>query len=181
MSGDLPAVSVEALSPVFSARPSDDQFCVTTQGQRNLEQLGQRLAGTHHLVGLYVPESAEPDYNPDEAQYGRVIALVRMIKMPAGLTVHSYQSGCLEFRGNQLVDRWPVGWPSETVFYSSHGGPVLRDAVASALHVYRYGTWASQFLQGPIDLRPMPHLRKRLLAEVMYQINLDPTTQLRPF
>jgi len=173
--------SIAALSPVFSVDPNGTCFCVTTQGQRNLVQLGQRLAGGRALVGLYVPESAEPDYNPDAAQYGRVVALVRMLSMLPGQTVHAYPSGCLDYRGGQLIDRWPVGWPSEMVFYSPHGGPVLRDAVASALQVYDYGGWAGQFLQGPIDLRPMPALRQRLMAEIRHQIACNPGTQIRPF
>jgi hypothetical protein len=32
-------------------------------------------------------------------------------------------------KGKTLVDRWPIGWPSEVVFFSNHGGPVLRDVV----------------------------------------------------
>ena len=57
--------SIEALSPVFGADPGD-RFCVTWQGQRNLVQLGARLAGNARaLVGLYVTESAEPEYNAD--------------------------------------------------------------------------------------------------------------------
>ncbi len=58
---------------------------------------------------------------------------------------------------------------------------MLRDAVAFALQVYEYGSWASQFLQGPIDLRPMPALRHRLLLEIQHQITRDPGTQIRPF
>lgn len=173
--------SIAALSPVFSVDPNGTCFCVTNQGQRNLVELGQRLAGGCALVGLYVPESADADYNPDDKQYGRVVALVRMLTMSPGQTIYSYPSGCKEYRGGQLIDRWPVGWPSETVFYSPHGGPVLRDAVASALRVYNYGSWAGQFLQGPIDLRPMPALRQLLMAEIRHQIARDPRTQIRPF
>lgn len=172
---------IAALSPVFSADPNGTHFCVTLQGQQKLEQLGQRLAGSRTLVGLYVPESTESDYNSDDAQYGRVVALVRMLPMPPGQTVHAYKSGCLEYRRSQLVDRWPVGWPSEVVFHSPHGGPVLRHAVASALQVYDYGSWAGQFLQGPIDLGPIPALRRQLLAEIQHQIARNPRTQLRPF
>lgn len=173
--------SIAALSPVFGVDPNGTQFCVTQQAQRNLLQLGQRGADTPILVGLYVPEGAETAYNPDGAQYGRVVALVRVLPMPPGHTVHAYPSGCFEYRGGQLVDRWPIGLPSETVFYSPHGGPVLRDAVAFALQVYDYASWAGQFLQGPIDLRPMPALRQRLMAEIRHQVALNPRTQIRPF
>jgi hypothetical protein len=173
--------SIEALSPVFSADPQQNCFCVTVQGQRNLLALGARLAGSRDLVGLYVTESAEPDYQPDAAQYGRVVALVRMLPMPSNHTIHNYLSGCVELRGGQLVDRWPIGWPSETVFFSPHGGPVLRDAVSSALHIHDYAGFAGQFLQGPIDIRRMPALRNTLMTEVLHQIAHNPGTQLRPF
>jgi hypothetical protein len=151
------------------------------QGQQKLTNVCNRLAGTRDLVGLYVTESAEPDYNPDAAQYGRVVALVRVLRMPSGHTIHNYQSGCMELKGHQLVDRWPVGWPSETVFFSPYGGPVLRDAVASALQIYDYINFAGEFLGGPIDLRRMPLLRNRLMAEVQNEIARDPGTQVRPF
>ena len=73
--------SIEALSPVFGADCQGDRFCVTSKGQHKLVQLGARLAGdTQALVGLYVTESAEPEYNADSAQYGRVVALVRMLQ-----------------------------------------------------------------------------------------------------
>ena len=58
---------------------------------------------------------------------------------------------------------------------------MLRDAVAFALQVYDYRSWAGQFLQGPIDLRPMPALRHRLLAEVLHRFAHNSGTQIRPF
>jgi hypothetical protein len=178
---ELAVTSIEALSPVFSADPSD-RFCVTSQGQHNLVQLGARIAGNAQaLVGLYVTESAEPEYNVDSAQYGRVVALVHMRLMPEGHTVQNYPSGCMEFRRNQLVDRWPVGWPSETMFFSPHGGPVLRDAVAFALQTSDFAGFAGQFLQGPIDLRRMPALRNQLIIEVRHEVSRNPSAQIQPF
>jgi len=171
--------SIEALSPVFSVDPQQGHFCVTLQGQSKLLSVGNRLAGSRDLVGLYVTESAEPGYQPDSAQYGRVVALVRMLPMPPGHTVQNYVSGCLELRGNQMVDRWPIGWPSETVFFCPQGGPVLRDAVSSALQIHNYAGFAGQFLQGPIDIHLMHPLKKVLMKEVLYQISLNPATQLR--
>jgi len=174
-------MSIEALSPVFSTDPQGDRFCTTSQGRRSLEQLGARLAGSQSLVGLYVTESAEPDYAPDPAQHGRVVALVRTLPMPQQHTVQDYPSGCMEFRGGKLADRWPVGWPSETVFFSPHGGPVLRDAVALALHSYDFAGFAGQFLQGPIDLGRIPGLGDRLMIEVRYELARNPAAQIRPF
>jgi len=173
--------SIEALSPVFGVDSQGGRFCTTSQGRRNLVQLGARLAGSGSLVGLYVTESAEPDYQPDPAQHGRVVALVRMLPMPQGHTVQNYPSGCMELRGGQMVDRWPVGWPSETVFFSPHGGPVLRDAVALALHIYDFAGFAGQFLQGPIDLRGVPALRNRLMIEIRHELVRNPVAQVRPF
>jgi hypothetical protein len=173
--------SIEALSPVFGAHPQGQCFCTTVQGQRKLQQLGARLAGGRSLVGLYVVESAEVDYQPDPAQRGRIVALVRMLQMPYGRTVANFPSGCVEYRGGQIVDRWPVGWPSETIFFSPHGGPVLRDAVALALRTHDFASFAGQFLQGPIDLRRMPALRDRLMIEVRNVIAHDPNAQIQPF
>jgi hypothetical protein len=85
------------------------------------------------------------------------------------------------YRRNRLVDRWPVGWPSETVFFSPHGGPVLRDAVALALQIYDFASFAGQFLQGPIDLRRTPQLRDRLMIEVRNEIARNPGAQIQPF
>jgi hypothetical protein len=174
--------SIEALSPVFGTDCQGDRFCVTSQGQHKLLQLGARLAGdTQALVGLYVTESAEPEYNADSAQYGRVVALVRMLPMLQSRTVQDYPSECIEFRRGHLVDRWPIGWPSETMFFSLRGGPVLRDAVAVALHTYDFAGFAGQFLQGPIDLRRMPALRDQLMIEVRNEIARNPGAQIRPF
>ena len=174
--------SIEALSPVFSHERNYFSFHTHDKGQRNLGLTGARLAGVRNaLVGLYVTESTEHDYNPDPAQYGRVVALVRMLPMPLGNTMQLYPSRCMEFRHGKLVDRWPFGWPCEVVFLSQHGGPVLRDAVRFALGVHDYGGWAGQFLQGPINLRRLPALRKRLMLEVRNEIARDLSTQILPF
>ena len=69
----------------------------------------------------------------------------------------------------QRVDRWPIGWPSDVIFYSKHGGPVLRDAVQNALHRSDYGAFTHQLLQGPIDLskHSMRPLANRLMKEIL--------------
>jgi hypothetical protein len=87
----------------------------------------------------------------------------------------------MEFRSGKLQDRWPVGWPSETVFFSPHGGPRLHDAVAFALHDYDFAGFAGQFLQGPIDLRGKPALRDRLMIEIRHEVARNPVAQVRPF
>ena len=48
-----------------------------------------------------------------------MIALVRMLPMPPGHTVHNYPSGCLEFKRNQLLDRWPSPLALSTLPYVS--------------------------------------------------------------
>jgi hypothetical protein len=129
--------------------------------------------------------SPEPHYNDDPSTFGRIIALVRPRPMPPGRTIDNYPSGCLDVneRTGELFDRWPIGWPSEIVFYSEHGGPVLRDAVITALHRSDYGAFAHQLLQGPINLSKyaMRPLRHRLMLEIRYQIARDPQTQVHPF
>jgi hypothetical protein len=111
---------------------------------------------------------------------------VRPLPMPSGRHVQDYPSGCIDakklLQTGARVDRWPVGWPCEVVFYSAHGGPALRDAVYTALH-RDYGTFTHQFLQGPIDLSKYAYrpLRHRLLQEVHRQIELNPQTRIRSF
>jgi hypothetical protein len=179
-----PVAEIVAISPIFGYGSSFDRFCVTGNVAAALTQLGQRIAGTPALVALYAVQNNEPDYNPDPAQYGRVIALVRALPMPVGCDVWSYPSGCPEFKmSTGLVDRWPAGWPSEVVFYSEHGGPFLKDAVAFALHRHDFGAFTHQLLRGPIDLRQhaMKPLRDHLMVQIRHQIARDPRAQVRPF
>ena len=184
---------IQAISPVFSYSPDDDRFCVIQQGKARIQEIGRRItgdgtgAGTGGLVAIYVTEDPEPDYSDDPKTFGRIVALVRPLPMPPHKTVEDHPSGCPDWTKYAAtgvkVDRWPCGWPSEVVFYSKHGGPVLRDAVSTALHRHDFGAFAHQFLQGPIDLsKPaMAPLRKRLMLEVRNQITLNPNAQTRPF
>jgi hypothetical protein len=139
------------------------------------------------LVAIYVPESPEPDYNDDPSTFGRIVAVVRPLLMPPGKTIDDYPSGCLDVNKllgtGRRVDRWPIGWPSEVVFYSEHGGPVLRDAVKTALNRSDYGAFTHQLLQGPIDLSKyaMQPLQHRLTLEIRHQIARNPQAQIRPF
>jgi hypothetical protein len=176
--------TIEALSAVFGVfSPQQDRFCVPLRARNSLIQLGARIAGKQEkLVGLYVPESAEPEYNSDSAQYGRVVALVRMKGLAQGLpNLTNYPSGCMELRGPRLVDRWPIGWPSDIVFLSPHGGPVLRDAVLVALHRSDFAGFTVQFQHGPIDLRLLPTLRSQLMAQVRHDIARNPNSQIQQF
>ena len=171
---------IVGLAPIFGCSKRDDpHFGTTPEGPRKLERICQRYAGTPHLIGLYVTESAEWEYAPDPSTHGRVVYLVRVLPMPKGKTSADYDSGVLHLRGMQLVDRWPFGWPCQVVYYSPEGGPVLRDAVSFALGQTNYGHWAGQFLQGPIDC--VPALANRLLAEIRNNIAQDPSHQVRPF
>ena len=175
-----------AVSPVFSYESTGDRFCVIEQGRTRLETICRREIGSERpdLVAIYVTENPERDYCGSPQTFGRVVALVRPLPMPAGKTVRDYESGCKVLSRNQLVDRWPVGWPCEVVFWSPHGGPGLRDIVWKSLRISDYGDgFACQMLQGPIDLMRAGYapLRRDLMAEVRHQIALNPTTQLRPF
>jgi hypothetical protein len=177
--------SIEALSPVFSADPNPriGQFSVTLSGANNLLQIGADLAGDPNaFVGLYVPESCEPEYNDDAEQYGRVVALVRMLPMPLGRTIHNYPSGCIEYDDKgQRYDRWPIGWPHEMVFYSEHGGPVLRDAVLVLTHIHQFADFVYPMQQGPMSLRKLPQLRIKLMQEIRNEIARNPSSRLLPF
>jgi hypothetical protein len=178
---------IAALAAVFSHDPvpgSVSGFSVSPEFKQALERLAKRLAGTNGLVGLYAPESTEPDYGPDRLTYGRVISLVRMLPMPAGHTVANYASGCIEFRRGQVQDRWPYGWPAETFFHSPHGGPILRDAWAFALKRHDFHTLTAQFHNaGPIDLTcgRLPLLSRQLMAMTRRRVAVEPKTQLRAF
>ena len=86
-------MKIVTISPVFSAAPDGDRFCTNAQGKRNLEILYERVAGKQdELVGLYVPENPEPDYNDDETQFGRIIAAVRVLHMRPGETMPIWPS-----------------------------------------------------------------------------------------
>ena|SRR5271166_4571957 len=180
--------TVAALSPIFSLPGSQqpgDRFHVHEGAGLNLQRLGDRLAGTPGLVGLYSTESAEDEYQPDPQQKGRVIALVRMLPMPPGKTVADYPSGCLKYRlrGHTLlaVDRWPLGWPSELVYLQLRGAPLLRDLVYEALHISPYADFAGQFLKGSIDLRRWPALGRVLMREIRLRVAVDPAREILPF
>ena len=175
-----PRKPLSRLSPIFgmpgSQQGSGDMFHVHEGARLNLEGLGARLAGTPGLVGLYSAESADDDYQPDPQQKGRVIALVRMLPMPIGKTVTDYPSGCLKYKTSSqtLVDRWPIGWPSELVYLQLRGAPMLRDLVYRALHISRFSDFAELFLQGPIDLRRWPALGRVLMQEIRIRVAATP-------
>jgi hypothetical protein len=150
--GALPAASagketgasqmeISAISPVFSYDGQADRFCVIDQGWAALQAIGRRetTTDTPNLVAIYVTESPEREHNDDPATFGRIAALVRPDPMPHGHTVRNYPSGCLVLKRNQLVDRWPVGWPCTVAFISPYGGPFLRDVVWNALRISNYG------------------------------------------
>jgi hypothetical protein len=170
---------------VFSAGPNPNigHFSVTSSGENNLLQLGADFAGDPNaLVGLYVPESCEPEYSDDADQYGRVVALVRMLPMPPGQTINNYPSGCIEYHDNgQRYDRWPIGWPHEMVFYSEHGGPVLRDAALVLSHIHQYADLVYPMQQGPMRLRKLPQLSIKLMQESRNEITRNPSSQVVSF
>lgn len=179
--------TIVAITPVFGAHPSYKSFHTTDQGVHNLSQVGVRYEGNRDaLIAIYCVQSTEWEYNPDPDEYGRVLALARVTPMPPGNTVHSYPSGCPILRHGHIVDRWPVGWPCEYVFHSSHGSPDLRHvfyAVRAALGSSDYASFAHQFLQGPLDIsRPRYRpLADRLMAEVRHEIARNPPAQLQSF
>jgi hypothetical protein len=183
---------IVALVPIFSTDPNGDRFCVIRDGNApvNLNILGHAIAGDPDaLVGLYAVEGIDAadaaKYNPDPRTYGRVLSLVRTRHLtPAKPTIWDWESGCLEFSMRRgLVDRWPAGWPSECVFFSLHGGPVLRDAWSFGMGRHDFHVLTHQFLQGPIDLRPrsLKPLRDHLMREVRHRVNADPSTMIQPF
>lgn len=171
--------SIEALSPIFGPDAYRDRVCTHAGGERNLAQLGARLAGTPDLVGLYATEDAEPGYQPDPARAGRVVALARLLPMPPGRAMRDYPSGRMGDAGH---DHWPFGWPAETVFAARPGsGPVLRDAVELVLGLFDFADFTASLRQGPVDLRLMPALRNRLMREIEQEIARDPASRLLPF
>jgi hypothetical protein len=126
---------IVALSCIFEGdQTNSNAFCVIEEGHARLQELGDSIAGKpEKLVGLYVPLIVQPEDEPirdyDPTMRGRVIALVRALPMPRNKTIRDYYSDDPRtlrlFRG-QLVHRWPVGWPSETVFYSANGPALNR-------------------------------------------------------
>jgi hypothetical protein len=180
---------IVALSCIFEGdQTNSNAFCVIEEGHARLQELGDSIAGKpEKLVGLYVPLIVQPEDEPirdyDPTMRGRVIALVRALPMPRNKTIRDYYSDDPRtlrlFRG-QLVHRWPVGWPSETVFYSANG-PALKDACDMTGHVYADLT--HRFLKGPIDLQSIRFktLRNRLMAEIEHRVAHQPETIIREF
>jgi hypothetical protein len=186
---------IAAISPVFGYDANTDRFCLTIQCTQRLQALGARLTNVgklpgsdvfqpaQDLVAIYVTQDPEPDYdNLGPSAHGRIVALVRPLLMPVGSTISSFPSGCVQLKGEQLVDRWPIGWPSEVVFYSAYGGPVLRDVYRLALSRSDLFALTHGMLQGPVELsgwlRPLEPV---LMREIRHQVSLDPSTQIRPF
>lgn len=176
-----------AITPVFSHSAASTHISATLQARPLFESLGRRETTngeSNNLLAVYVTENPERQYSDTPETFGRIVALVRLLPMPWNKTVLDYPSGCRELIRNQLADRWPVGWPCETVFYSPHGGPMLRDVVRSALRITNYGDdFACQMQHGPIDLMRFVYapLRQQLISEVRHQIVLDPQTLVKPF
>jgi hypothetical protein len=179
---------IVALVPVFSYDATCDRFCIIDEGgaPAKLQSLGQSIAGNPGaLVGIYCTKHISPEdareYRDDPEMAGRIVALVRTKPMPRGLTIRDYYSGCHTYKRGRLVDRWPVGWSSETVFFSTHGGPFLD--IACMMTGNDYVALTHQFLQGPIDLRRFAFkpLRDHLMNEIRHQITRDPATMIGAF
>jgi hypothetical protein len=173
-----------AVSPVFDYDAQCDRFCVTDQARMRLQAAALLAIREEALIAIYVTENPEPQYNTDPSTFGRVVALVRPLPMPAGQSVHHYPSGCIHLNSRgALVDRWPIGWPSEVVFFSHHGGPVLRHVVQTATGRFDYGTFAHAMIYGPIDLTRAGYrvIARQLMREIRHQVARNPKTQIRPF
>lgn len=180
---------IAALQCIFEHDPTHNpHFCSTREGGNELQRICRDVAGNHDaLVGLYVVKSVDPadqaqGLRYDPAMHGRVVALVRVLPMPAGRSIHDYPSGVPKYdRHFNKVDRWPVGWPSETVFFSGYGGPFLD--VACYRTGFDFVGLTHQFLQGPIDLRrrAFQPLRQQLLLEARHQAMRQPATVVSPF
>jgi hypothetical protein len=178
--------SIVALSPIFASNPGDvrgQAFYASASVRENFIRVCSRLAGKpNFLIGLYV--TFNPDlYNPKqlEVERGRVIALARVLPMPAGKSVNDYPSEALKFRRDKLVDPWPIGWPCETVFYSHDAGPYLLDVVYATNPDHK--DFTSQLHFGPVDLGGARYarLRDQLMKEVRDVVVRNPSSQLHPF
>ena len=173
---------IRAISPVFSFEPEYESFCVIKKAKAKLEEIGNRLTeDDRSLVAIYVTESPEKEFNPNGEGAGRIVALARPLPMPAGALVEDYPSGCMRLSGGELIDRWPIGWPCEVVFFSKHGGPVLRDAILATGDSAPFADFVLAFMQGPIDLATRPHLRRQLMVQVRHEIDRNPSALMWPF
>lgn len=187
---------IVALAPIFDPDPNPanqfylDRFCSIDTGlaPMNMQSLCLSIAGKpDKLVGLYVPKSVDPE---DFAQglrglpqtHGRVTTLVRVLPMPSGHNMTHYPANVMKFTMQSgLIQRWPIGWPCEAVFFSAYGGPVLEYMCLNAK--LKFTDLTHQFFQGTIDLRRWLYatLRWHLWNEVDTIRRIYPTTQLRPF
>jgi hypothetical protein len=118
------APAIGAISAVFGHDSQNNQFCAPAQVRERFEAICARMSGTilgkggeseviinpkNQLFALYIPEQPEYDYNHDPLTYGRIVALVRPLPMPAGNSVINYPSHCIEYDSNcSPFDRWPI-------------------------------------------------------------------------
>jgi hypothetical protein len=175
---------IGAISAVFSSySPDSDRFCATELCQKRFLETDQRLVNTGSLVALYVTLEREHG-NDDPCAFGRIIALARPQPMLPGRTIDYYRLEQYQIlKRSKLEYRWPIGWPSEVVFYSPYGGPDLKIAYYKALGRSDYADFTSQLQWGPISLSTMAMrpLRDGLMEEIRHQIERDHRTQLRTF
>lgn len=128
------------------------------QGSRPaIEDMGDLLAGSKDLVGIYIPEGTEDAYRPGPAR-GRVVGAVRLLAMPVGKTVEDYY-----YRDFDQSLRWPFGWPCAVVYAPPvENCPSLREHVETLWGPQSFHGFVAPFQKGPIQLDRYRDLKERI-------------------
>ena len=122
-----------------------------------LREMGESLAGTDGLVGIYIPESTEEAYQPGNMR-GRVVGTVKMLPVPSGKGISDYF-----YRDWDGSLRWPIGWPCEVVHAPNVDDcPYLRSIVNDLHGANAFAPFTSQFQHGPIKI--IPNVSAAILA-----------------
>lgn len=145
------------LSPAYGFDETIPHVGAPDNAEARLREMGESLAGTEGLVGIYIPESTEEAYQPGNKR-GRVVGTVKLLPMPAGKDIFDYIY--MDWDGSL---RWPIGWPCEVV----HAPEVeacgyLRSIVEDIHGPNTFAPFTSQFQHGPIKI--MPNMSKAILA-----------------
>jgi len=145
------------LSPAYGFDETLAHVGAPENAEARLREMGECLAGTDGLVGIYIPESTEDAYQPGNMR-GRVVGTVKMLPMPIGKDISDYV-----YKDWDGSLRWPIGWPCEVVHAPGVDVcPYLRSIVQDLHGPNAFAPFTSQFQHGPIKI--MPDVSKAILA-----------------
>ncbi len=115
--------------------------------KKNLEMMGQAIAGSNQLVAIYIPLGTDDAYQVNNAR-GIVVGTVKLLPMPNTKTINDYFYK--DFDGSL---RWPIGWPCEAIHFPDFSTcKYLRSLVDKVHGPNSFQAYTSKFQQGPFEL-----------------------------